>query len=408
MGNPVSESARITTFSYVFVALVFLVLGASFLASTASVIVEFSGTELLSILSANSYLFVFFPTLGIVALAAFYIPAAIFTDIYIVHATLGVFRLALGTIAAVALAIFFAGHLDQTKLRGVWEASPEALVADLKRPQTCLDGSRLCVKPVLSVIADLRTRSLERIRISPFIRDCTPDGLMERDRDRDAIRHCFPAGDKLNADQCCQVKRAFAQKVFGLWANPATRSRAAALDLVLLPFKAFFVIVIIIIGVLLIAWKETLKDYYGRYLTAMERGLQIGAAAMLFWPVMDYAYQQTSDVLYGPSPGFPLRLSLVILPWALLLSIYFADKVRIELTRLVQMIGYGLSGIAILRYQDISDWSSKLVGLGASEFNFASLIALSAIMIVLLMLWQRRSLQVGDEGDPDDGSLPLT
>jgi hypothetical protein len=29
-------------------------------------------------------------------------------------------------------------------------------------------------------------------------------------------------------------------------------------------------------------------------------------------------------------------------------------------------------------------------------------------MIILLMLWQRRSLEVGDEEDPDDGSQPLT
>lgn len=405
------DPVTVTAFSYIFVAVVFTVLGASFLASTASIVTEFWSSDLLAILSSNSYLFVFFPTLGIVALAAFYIPAVVFTDIYVTYATAGVFRLALGTLLAVALAIFFAGHLDQTKLRGVWEVSPSALTEDAARQPRCLEGNRLCVKPILAVMSDLRDKSLERIRISPFIRNCTPDRLMEADRERDLERYCFPAGEKLNADQCCQVKRAFAQSVLGLWSNEKTRSRAAALDKLLLPFKAFFIIVIVLIGILLIAWKETLKRLYTRHLTAMERGLQIGAAAMLFWPVMDYAYQQTSDVLYGPQSGFPLRLSLVIVPWALLLTFYFADKIRIELARLVQIVGSALSGIAILRYQDISDWSSKLVGLGASEWNFVVLILLASVLLVMLLIWLRRSLSGEEEvleAPAGDGQTPLT
>jgi hypothetical protein len=391
----------------VFVAVVFTVLAAAFLASTASVVYEFRNTELLAILSANSYLFVFFPTFGIVALVAFYIPAVIFTDIYLNHAVAGLWRFAAGTLVAVALALYFADSLNRTKLRSVWEASPEALAANAARQPRCLEPGRLCVKPILPVIADLREKSIERIRISPFIRDCTPDRLMEPQPAQLHARYCFPAGEKLNADQCCRVKQAFAENVLLLWANPSTRSKAADLDRLLLPFKAFFVIVIILIGILLIAWKRTLKTYYGPYLVAMERGLLIGASAMLLWPVMDYAYQTTSDVLYGPAGSFPLRLSLVVIPWALLLTFYFADRIRIELARIVQIVGSALSGVAILRYQDISDWSSKLVGLGASEYNFLLLLLLGVAVTGMLLVWLRGTLK-GDgevlEAEPEEPS----
>ncbi len=394
-------------FSYRFVAVVFIALALTFIASTASIVWEFRDTELIAILSSNSYLFVFFPTLGLVALAAFYIPAVIFTDIYVNH-------VALGSIVAIGLAIWFADDLNNTKLRAMWEASPAALEANAQRPRRCLDGGDLCVKPILPVIADLREKSLERIRISPFIRDCTPDPLMEGTAERAAERYCFPSGTKLDANRCCRVKRAFAEEVLTLWANPATRSRAAEIDRYLLPFKAFFIIVIVLIGFLLIAWKRTLREHYGKNLIAMERGLQIGAAAMLFWPVMDYAYQQTSDVLYGPASKFPFRLSLVVVPWALLLTAYFADKVRIELARIVQLVGGVVSAVAVLRYQDISDWSSKLVGLGASELNFVVLGLLGVSMLVILLRWLRKSLAGQEEALEaeaemrDDGTLPLT
>lgn len=389
-------------FSYAFVAVVFAILAASFWVSTGSVVHEFWETELIAILTSNSYLFVFFPILGVVALVAFYIPAVVFTDIYMRHAVAGPLRFAVGTAVALGLAMFFADHLNETKLRSIWEVSPQALEENMRQPARCLEGSRLCVQPILPVLADLRAKSLGRIRISPFIRDCTPDTLVEPEPERAFERYCFPAREKLAAEPCCRVKRAFAEQMLGLWANPATRSRAAELDRLLLPFKCFFIIVIVLIGILLIAWKRTLRDHYGRYLVAMERGLQIGAVAMLLWPVMDYAYQQTSDVLYGPASRFPLRLSLVIVPWALLLTFYFADKIRIELARLVQVVGSLVSGIAILRYQDISDWSSKLVGLGASETNFVLMVLLGLAVIAMLLVWLRGTLMGKEALEQED------
>jgi hypothetical protein len=68
----------------VFVFLVFAVLGASFLAATVSLWWEF-GDAWLDFAALDSHLFVFFPTLGLVALVAFYIPSVLFTDLYWRH-----------------------------------------------------------------------------------------------------------------------------------------------------------------------------------------------------------------------------------------------------------------------------------------------------------------------------------
>jgi hypothetical protein len=354
-------------------------------------------------LSANSYLFIFFPTLGLVALAAFYIPAVIFTDLYLYRAMRGRLRFGLGFLVVVGLSIYFAGDLDRTKLRSVWEVSPGALADDMRAGRRCLDGNRVCVAPILEVLHDLREKSLSRMRISPFIRNCSPDPLMERNPERDLVRYCFPAKGLLNSDNCCRVSEALSSRVLELWANPATRSKAADLDRILLPFKAFFIIILVLIGIFLIVWRRTLREHYSAYARPMERGIQIGAIAMLFWPIMDYSYQQTLDVLYGPRDSFPLRLSLVMLPWTVLVTFYFADRIRIELARLGQVVGGLASFIAFFRYQDISDWSSKLAGLAAPGLHFAILTLLSIAILVMLLIWLRGTLRGEDVSETGPG-----
>ena len=66
----------------IFVALCFVVLGASFVASTALLIYEFQGIDWLTMVVAHSHLFFFFPVLGILALFAFYLPSVVFTHLY--------------------------------------------------------------------------------------------------------------------------------------------------------------------------------------------------------------------------------------------------------------------------------------------------------------------------------------
>ena len=66
----------------IFVAVVFIALGAAFLASTALLILEFQELDWLTLVVAHSHLFLFFPVFGLLALIAFYLPSVVLTHLY--------------------------------------------------------------------------------------------------------------------------------------------------------------------------------------------------------------------------------------------------------------------------------------------------------------------------------------
>lgn len=405
----VARGAQETTIArgaYVFVAAVFTILGLAFLASTASVILEFQQSDWLDILVAHSHLFLFFPTLGLLSLVAFYLPSVIFTDLYW-HGHVKPFgrqRYIAGLVVVLAGSLYFANSLQVQSLRGIWEVSPAALKADEARGaqpvQGCSANGQTCQRlPIAATMRSLRTEGQKRNTISDFARACKPDPFLEEPTANRSIRHCFPAGQKLSASECCKVQEQFAGHVTRQWSGSVTRSRAAELDVYLLPFKVFFVIVLIVIGILLTFWRRKLDELYGSHIPALERGVVIGAIAMLFWPVMDYGYQQTSDVLFGRmSAGPPLRLSLVIGPWAALLIFYFMKRFGQDLERVAQISTIAASAVAVLRYQEINDWSARLLGSGASWWHFLAFPALMLVGILVLVWPLRRTTEQSRPG----------
>ena len=103
----------------IFVAIAFLILGASFVASTGVLINEFQNIDWFSMVVAHSHLFLFFPVLGILALVAFYLPSVIFTHLYWTHLPYGRRRFLLGFIGIAALSLGICWWLD-AKPRAVW------------------------------------------------------------------------------------------------------------------------------------------------------------------------------------------------------------------------------------------------------------------------------------------------
>jgi hypothetical protein len=154
--------------------------------------------------------------------------------------------------------------------------------------------------------------------------------------------------------------------------------------------RAFFLSVLLVIGIFLMIWRHTLKTRYAPYLPAMERGIMVGAIAMLFWVLMDYGYQQTSDVLFGRHyDGINPRLSMLFIPWALLLLFYFMERLGKDLERVAQIATIVGAGFTLLRYQEINDWTARLLGVGAATWHFAVLavIALVGLLALLIPHW---------------------
>jgi hypothetical protein len=373
------------------VGVAYIILGASFLASTGLLIQEFQGVDWQSMVIAHSHLFFFFPVFGILALAAFYLPSVVFADIYWRHARYGKLRFVVGLAALAAFSWGVAQWLDG-KPRAIWEVSPRALAADKGDPADCGAEKAICRRaPILATLANLREAGQARVGLSKFARNCDIDALLETPEEMEKERYCFPAGAQLKGAACCEAQRRFADEVSRLQADPGQRSLAARYDAVFLPLKIFFVLLVIGIGILLSLWRDKLDLHYREIMPAVERGIIIGAFAMLFWPAMDYGYQQTANVLFGHfQTGPQLRLSLVIAPWALLLLFYFLRRLGKQGETIGQIAGVVTAGVAVLRYEDLNDWAVRLLGVGSEAEIVAGLcVAAVAGLVALLWPWQK-------------------
>jgi hypothetical protein len=372
----------------IFVAVAFVILGASFLASTGLLIREFQGLDWPSMILAHSHLFLFFPVFGLLALFAFYLPSVVFTDLYWHHLPYGKLRFFGGLVVVAALSFGVSKWLD-AKPRAIWEASPGALLADRGEPAGCgAGGSVACRRtPVLTALGNLRATGQTRIGLSKFARNCAVDSLLELPEEMEKERYCFAADAKIKGAACCEAQQRFADEVARLQADPSTLSLSGRYDAIFLPVKTFFVLIVVAIGLLLAVWRNRLDRHYGRLVPSLERGVIVGALAMLLWPAMDYGYQQTANVLFGRwGSGPQLRLSLVIAPWALLLLFYFLRRLGKQGEMIGQTAGVVTAGVAVLRYEDLNDWAVRLLGIGSGRWIVMVLfvVALAGFLVLLL------------------------
>jgi hypothetical protein len=368
----------------IFVAIAFVILGAAFLASTGLLIYEFSELDWLTMLVAHAHIFFFFPVLGLLALIAFYLPSVVLTDLFWNHVRYGKARFAVGAFVLAGLAYGAAWSLDKEP-RAIYEVSPSALLADRGDPAKGRAA-------ILDALGTLRETAQHRFGLSSFGRSCVTDPLLEIPDEMLKARYCFPAKKNLTGEACCTVQSAFAKAVLRLQQNPATRSLSGELDgLVFLPIKTFFILVVVAIAVLLAQWRDRIDQHYGDKVPALERGVIIGGFAMLFWLAMDYGYQQTANVLFGRQVAGPqLRLSLILVPWALLLLFYFLRRLGKQGELVGQISGVVFAGVAVLRYEQLNDWVVRLFGIGADQWVLAALIGIALVGLAALY-WLRRT-----------------
>jgi hypothetical protein len=392
----------------IFVTLVFATLGAIFIASTALLINEFRDSDWPALLLLHSHLFVFFPTLGLLALVAFHLPATVFTHMYWTQIPYGRVRFVLGALALLAATAWFSIGLLTSGPRQVWELAPAALARDKSDPPNCGEGRGTCNRvSLMEGITSLRTAAQNRVGVSKFARVCRPDPLLEVPEDFAKSRHCFASGGKLTGEACCVAQARYGAELDRLWTTPANRSLSDSFDLIALPAKTFFVLVVIIIGALLVIWRKLLENVYAPIAPAIERALLIGAVAMLPWPFMDYAYTQAMQTLSGRwTPSLQFRLSLVIAPWALLLLVFFLQRMGRKVERLGQLAGAGASIIALLRYEQINDASVRALGIGAPLWMIAAIILVAAACLTTLR-WPKhfqRAINGVIGRPPDEGA----
>ncbi len=381
-----------------FVTVIFVLLGASFIGWTALFIYEFRDQDWLALLLLHSHLLLFYPTLGLLALAAFHLPATVFTHMYWTHIAHGRLRFGIGAIVVLSLSWLFSSHLLTTASKQVWELSPRTLADDKADPPSCKESRQTCRRVALiDGVSSLRTAAEVRFGMSNFARVCRPDPLLEVPLEFARERFCFAANGKLSGEACCVAQARYGSHLDTLWAEPGNRSQTDLWDKVALPMKTFFVLVVVLIGVLLVIWRRLLEDKYALIAPAIERSLLIGAVAMLPWPFMDYAYVSAMQTLSGRWTVAPqLRLSLVIAPWALLLLVFFLGRMGRKIERMGQLAGAVVSLVALLRYEELNDAGVRALGIGAPSWLIVVLPVFS--VVCLLSLRWPAQLQRGVNG----------
>ncbi len=198
----------------IFVTLIFTALGAIFIASTALMINEFRDQDWAALLLLHSHLFVFFPTLGLLALVAFHLPATVFTHMYWTHVPYGALRFSIGALVVAAATAWFSISLLNEGPRQVWEIAPQTLARDRAEPPGCGDGRGACKRvAMLEGVSNLRSEAQNRIGVSKFARVCKPDPLLEMPEDFIRERFCFAAGAKLTGEACCQAQARYSTQI---------------------------------------------------------------------------------------------------------------------------------------------------------------------------------------------------
>ncbi len=385
----------------VFVFLVFLVLGASFLATTGSLVREFKDSWL-DYAALDSHLFVFFPALGIVALVAFFMPSVVFTDLYWRHIRFGRVRFLFGFLAIAVASYFIAGVLMDGQRRSYWESAPAAVAADAGEPAGCAQRGEPCLRlPLPMAIRNLRQVSRARLGLDELIRNCSTgarDALIEPARTPERRRFCLAStplssSPALEDDEsCCKAQARlmlFAQDNYRV---AATRSITSEVHALLLPLKVFFLLVVFVMSFLLAAHHKKVEKNYRAYLPQMEIGLFAGALCIMFFPLMSQGFLQSNEVLSGSigrgpfSDAVPI-ISLLFMVWVLLIGLFFYRRRSDDrLVTIGRFAGILVSNIGIIKYNLLVAIFIWALGAGASQTGLIALVGACVCAIVLMLL----------------------
>jgi hypothetical protein len=375
----------------VFVTIVFTILGASFLVTTWSLYTEFQSAGWFELATLYSHVFIFFPTFGILALCAFYIPASAFVDLYWRHVTLGRLRFLVGLIAVSALSYVLSEKIMAGDVPALWWLKPETLTADRGSPAGCDAAAGACRRvAILDAVAKIREESTQRVGLSRFVRNCKPDPLVEPLPENTAKRFCFANQAMATAQECCNAKAAFTEDLRRLYRRPAAQSETQRVHELLLPLKVFFLLTIFVIGLLLAAWRRSIDKYYAPFAQRIERGIIVGALAMLVWPISNHAYLQSASLVYSSfGEGFykaasPI-FSLMFGCWALMIVLFYFRGEQRDIEAAGKIGGGVASAVAVLNYDRIIDFAERTFGSGAqAELVIAVIVVLALAFVALL------------------------
>lgn len=398
---------------------VFSLLGLSFLAETGVLMWEFWDASWFTIATHDSHLFLFFPTLGLVALAAFYVPALALVDMYWRHVKYGRSRFVIGFFMLAALSVFIASWMNSSPFRPIWDIAPRVLLADKPEPSGCgPPPAKPCTRvALLDSLEAVRQVSSTHYGLKEFIRQCEADPLIEPSGAPDPRRFCF-ASTPLSAapamstkEECCRAQTRLKDVILELSGPRDQRSVTAMVHGAFLPLKVFFLLMLAVISVLLALRYQDVARLYRSDIGRVDLGVIVGAGAMLFFPLMSQGFVQTADALYGTSQNAGFKpivnaMSVAFAAWAFMLLMFFYRRHDRNLELLGKMAGVIASAIAVFKYDLLVSAITRFLGSGAGIPTIAGLLILSAAFVLVLLSHRAAKFFAGEEPAATEATPP--
>ena len=395
----VVASHDIGIWSRAFVFIVFLALAASFMATTAVLAYEFWDGGWFDLAAMDSHLFLFFPTLGTVALFAFYVPSAALADFYWRHVRFGRLRFAVGALILGGLSYAIATSLLASPKRSIWEIAPAVLVAD--QGEACTEGGVCERLPMLTALQGLRTVSQSRWGIADFIRSCDRDEFLEPATEQERKRFCFAStrltpSPQLQSDaECCRAQQRLSAAVSDTFARPDQRSLTARAHASTLPMKVFFLLVLLTISILLVVRHQGMAANYRSSARRIEFSVIVGTATVLFFPFMSQAFVESVGAFYGLTGRGTFGLITPILSlafgiWTLLMVFFFYRRRDKDLEAVGKMGSAIAAALAVLKYGIVTAVFTRLLGSGATMVSIGALVVVCFAAIIVLLSLPRR------------------
>ena len=399
----------------------FLVLGLSFLAETGVLIWEFRDAGWFTIATHDSHLFLFFPTLGLVALAAFYVPALAFSDMYWQHIPYGRPRILIGFLLLAVVSWFVASALNSSPFRPIWDIAPSVLQADKNQPAGCgAPPAPPCERvALLESLEAVREVSSARLGLKDFVRHCEADPLIGSAKLPGPERFCF-ASTPLSAKpmlsttaDCCRAQARMKDAILELSGPSSQRSYTALVHALLLPFKVFFLLLLAVIGGMLALRYRGVAHYYPKQIGRIDLGVVVGAAAMIFFPLMSQGFVQTADALFGTAQNAGFKpivnaMTAAFAIWAMVLLLVFYRRYDRDLELVGKLAGVVASAFAVFKYDLLVSLVTRYLGSGAGFPTIAALLIASVGAALLLVSPTAASFfsAIASVGEPEENRAP--
>jgi hypothetical protein len=394
----------------IFVFVIFLICGLTFLGHTIALAWEFWDANWFDIAALTSTVFIFFPTFGLIALVAFYVPAYVLVDMYWRYATFGKVRFVVGTIVIASLSYWIGAQLADRN-RGMYMIAPQSLIADTGDPAGCESAGSCNRLPMLAIVDNVHRIGASHFGLAEFIHQCESDPFLDIPPGSELKRFCFASTplptsaasrpQLSTSAQCCHAQALLRNAIEDGYASGS--SIAARLYQPSMTIKVFFLFVALAVNLLLVVNHRTLETQYGPIMHHVEVCVIVATVAMLFYPLMYQGDIQALDALYGTANRPVVRslgpyLSLLFGVGALLVLLFFYRRRDKQVEQLGKMTGVVAGALAVIKYDQVIAVVQKAIGVGSSWTAFVvifvvSIVTAVAMKIGLATLQRRRKPQ---------------